>query len=97
MAKHDDAFRRRQAIIDDMLDAALRPRQAPRPPGGDALLPDIRDTIDQLLVKARPSRFLTYEDIEDALPKRDITADEVEAILTILAEHDISVEDGEGG
>jgi len=92
----DDAHARRQAIIDGLLADALRP-VFHRPPSQDALSPDIRYAIDQLLAKAEAqrSRCLTYDDLEEALPPRDVSAEDLEAIFWILAEHGIEVEDGE--
>ncbi|MCJ2133941.1 RNA polymerase sigma factor region1.1 domain-containing protein [Methylobacterium sp. J-026] len=92
----DDAHARRQAIIDGLLADALRPAFH-RPPSHEALPPDIRRAIDQLLAKAEAqrSRCLTYDDLEEALPPRDVSAEDLEAIFWILAEHGIEVEDGE--
>jgi hypothetical protein len=92
----DDAHARRQTIIDGLLADALRP-VFHRPPSHDALSPDIRRTIDQLLAKAEAQRrrCLTYDDLEEALPPRDVSAEDLEAIFWILAEHGIEVEDGE--
>ena len=92
----DDAHARRQAVIDGLLADALRPAFH-RPPSHEALPPDIRQAIDQLLAKAESqrSRCLTYDDLEEALPPRDVSAEDLEAIFWILAEHGIEVEDGE--
>ena len=46
--------------------------------------------------EAQRARRLTYEDLEEALPPRDVTAEDLEAIFWILSEHGIAVEDGEG-
>ena len=56
------------------------------------------EAIEALLAKAtaQRSRCLTYEDLEAALPARDVSAEDLEAIFWILAEHGIEVEDGEG-
>ncbi|GJD96190.1 RNA polymerase sigma factor region1.1 domain-containing protein [Methylobacterium iners] len=95
----DDAHDRRQAVIDRLLADSVRPAFVGRPPSQDALAPDLQGTIDRLLAKAAAQavRFLTYEDLEEALPKRDVTAEDLEAIFWILAEHGIAIEDGEGG
>ncbi|MCJ2050456.1 RNA polymerase sigma factor region1.1 domain-containing protein [Methylobacterium sp. J-070] len=92
----DDAHARRQAVIDGLLADALRPA-VHRPPSQDALAADIRQAIDRLLAKAESqrSRCLTYDDLEEALPPRDVSAEDLEAIFWILAEHGIEVEDGE--
>ena len=92
----DGAHARRQAVIDGLLADALRPA-VHRPPRHDALPADIRQAIDQLLAKAEAqrSRCLTYDDLEEALPPRDVSAEDLEAIFWILAEHGIEVEDGE--
>ncbi|WP_019904755.1 RNA polymerase sigma factor region1.1 domain-containing protein [Methylobacterium sp. 77] len=98
MAKNDEAHDRRQAIIDRMLAQALFPEADRRLPSHDALADDMRDTVDRLLAKAdaQHARRLTYEDLEEALPPRDVTAEDLEAIFWILSEHGIAVEDGEG-
>lgn len=98
MAKNDDAHDRRQAIIDRMLEQSLFPEVDRRLPSHDALPEDMRDTVDRLLAKAESQRArrLTYEDLEEALPPRDVTAEDLEAIFWILSEHGIAVEDGEG-
>lgn len=95
----DDAHDRRQAVIDRLLADALRPAFVGRLPSHDALAPDMQGTVDRLLAKAAAQavRFLTYEDLEEALPKRDVTPEDLEAIFWILAEHGIAIEDGEGG
>lgn len=94
----DDAHARRQAIIDGLLESALRPAFTYRLPSLDALPADIRRAVDALLAKAERQRSsaLTYEDLEEALPPRDVSAEDLEAIFWILAEHGIEVEDGEG-
>ena len=99
MGKRNEAHARRQAIIDGMLADALRPAYSYRLPSHDGLAADIRRSIDQLLAKAeaQSSRCLTYEDLEEALPPRDVSAEDLEAIFWILAEHGIEVEDGEAG
>ncbi|SFL79806.1 RNA polymerase sigma factor region1.1 domain-containing protein [Methylobacterium pseudosasicola] len=95
--REDDAHARRQAIIDGLLADALRPAFTYRVPSHDALPADIRRAIDRLLAKAETqrSRCLTYDDLEEALPPRDVSAEDLEAIFWILAEHGIEVEDGE--
>ncbi|GEP06669.1 RNA polymerase sigma factor region1.1 domain-containing protein [Methylobacterium oxalidis] len=99
MGKRDDAQARRQAIIDGMLADALRPAYTYRLPSHHALPADIRHAVDRLLAKAEAerTRCLTYDDLEEALPPRDVTPEDLEAIFWILAEHGIEVEDGEAG
>lgn len=96
-SRDDDAHARRQAVIDGLLADALRPAFTYRLPSQEALPADIRRAIDTLLAKAaaQRSRCLTYEDLEEALPPRDVSAEDLEAIFWILAEHGIEVEDGE--
>lgn len=96
--KREDAQTRRQAIIDGMLADALRPAYSFRLPGHATLPPDIRGAIDALLAKAETQRrrSLTYDDLEEALPPRDVSAEDLEAIFWVLAEHGIEVEDGQG-
>lgn len=98
MAENDEAHERRQAIIDGMLARALYLGVDHRLPSHDALADDMRETVDRLLAKAEAQRAkrLTYEDLEEALPPRDVTAEDLEAIFWILSEHGIAVEDGEG-
>ncbi|MGU3537207.1 RNA polymerase sigma factor region1.1 domain-containing protein [Methylobacterium sp. A54F] len=95
-SRRDDAHARRQAVIDGLLADALRPAYSYRLPTQEALAPDIRSAIDSLIARAdaRRSRCLTYEDLEEALPPRDVSAEDLEAIFWILAEHGIEVEDG---
>lgn len=92
-----DVQARRQAVIDGMLADALRPSFTATMPSRDSLASDIRGAIETLLAKAaaEKSRCLTYEDLEEALPPRDVSAEDLEAIFWILAEHGIEVEDGE--
>ncbi|WP_375465104.1 RNA polymerase sigma factor region1.1 domain-containing protein, partial [uncultured Methylobacterium sp.] len=96
-AGRGDAQSRRQALIDRMLADALRLPAGESVPGLDGLAVDIRRSVDILLAKAaaQKSRCLTYEDLEEALPPRDVSAEDLEAIFWILAEHGIEVEDGE--
>lgn len=95
--RDDGAHARRQAVIDGLLESALRPAFSHRLPSHDALAADIRRAIDTLLAKAEAqrSRCLTYDDLEEALPPRDVSAEDLEAIFWILAEHGIEVEEGE--
>lgn len=88
---------RRQAIIDRLLHNALTVPDRLALPSHEALPADIRRTIDRLLAKAESEkrRALTYDDLEEALPPRDVTADDLEAIFWVLAEYGIEVEDGE--
>ena len=94
----DDAQARRQRVIDGLLADALRPAISTAGPSREMLAPDIQGAIDALLAMAaaRKSLCLTYEDLEEALPARDVSAEDLEAIFWILAEHGIEVEDGEG-
>ncbi|GJD75551.1 RNA polymerase sigma factor region1.1 domain-containing protein [Methylobacterium goesingense] len=95
---HDrDAHERRQAIIDRMLAQALHPVSNDRSPSHDGLPDDMRLVVDVLLAKAEAQRQrrLTYEDLEEALPPRDVTAEDLEAIFWILSEHGIAIEDGD--
>ena len=97
MNRQDDAHDRRQAIIDRLLAEALDPAGALRLPSHDALPDDMRRTVDELLAKvdAQKTRRLTYDDLEQALPHRDVTAEDLEAIFWILSEHGIAIEDGD--
>lgn len=97
MEPSDDAHDRRQALIDRMLQEALHPLQPDRGSNHDALSEDMRRTVDTLLAKAdaQRQRRLTYEDLEEALPPRDVTAEDLEAIFWILSEHGIAIEDGD--
>ncbi|MGU3359793.1 RNA polymerase sigma factor region1.1 domain-containing protein [Methylobacterium sp. M6A4_1b] len=96
MERSDDAHERRQAIIDRMLVEALHPAFNDRSPSHDGLPDDMRTVVDVLLAKAEAQRQrrLTYEDLEEALPPRDVTAEDLEAIFWILSEHGIAIEDG---
>jgi len=98
MDQHDDAHERRQAIIDRMLTEALRPDDEDRLPSHDALPEDMRKAVDILLAKAEGQRLrrLTYDDLEEALPPRDVTSEDLEAIFWILSEHGIAIEEGDG-
>ncbi|KQP52702.1 hypothetical protein ASG40_07715 [Methylobacterium sp. Leaf399] len=97
MTEDDDAYTRRQAIIDRLLAEALDPLRASRLPSHDALSDDMRLALDSLLLKvdAMKVRRLTYEDLEQALPPRDVTAEDLEAIFWILSELGIAIEDGD--
>ncbi|MCJ2033084.1 RNA polymerase sigma factor region1.1 domain-containing protein [Methylobacterium sp. J-068] len=97
MERFDDAHDRRQAIIDRMLAEALHPAGEEGPRGHGGLSEDMRRTVDLLLAKAEAQRQrrLTYEDLEEALPPRDVTAEDLEAIFWILSEHGIAIEDGD--
>ncbi|MDB5644374.1 RNA polymerase sigma factor region1.1 domain-containing protein [Methylobacterium sp.] len=97
MGRSSEAHDRRQAIIDRLLAEALHPASEDRSPSHDALPEDMRQTVDSLLAKAdaRRQRRLTYEDLEAALPPRDVTAEDLEAIFWILSEHGIAIEDGD--
>lgn len=91
----DAAHARRQAIIDRLLHDALRKPGRVALPSHDALPADIRRTVDRLLAKADAERrtSLTYDDLEEALPPRDVTADDLEAIFWVLAEYGIEVDE----
>lgn len=97
MNQQDDAYDRRQAVIDRLLAEALQPAGALRLPSHDALPDDMRRTVDELLAKvdAQQQRRLTYDDLEQALPHRDVTSEDLEAIFWILSEHGIAIEDGD--
>ncbi|MBX9934349.1 MAG: RNA polymerase sigma factor region1.1 domain-containing protein [Methylobacterium sp.] len=94
---HDETYERRQAIIDRLLANALRSLRPPRLPSHDAMPDDIRRAVDALLekVEMQKLRRLTYDDLEEALPPRDVTAEDLEAIFWVLSEHGIAVEDGD--
>jgi hypothetical protein len=99
MDRSDDAHDRRQTIIDRMLAQALDPASNERSPSHDGLPKDMRAVVDVLLAKAEAlrQRRLTYADLEAALPLRDVTAEDLEAIFWILSEHGIAIEDGDSG
>jgi len=93
----DPAHARRQAVIDRLLSDALQVPTRHGLPSHESLPVDIRRTIDRLLAKADAEhrRSLSYDDLEEALPPRDVTADDLEAIFWVLAEYGIEVdEDG---
>ena len=96
MDRDGAARARRQAIIDRMLHDALQGVVRIALPSHDALPADIRRTVDRLLAKADAEHrtSLTYDDLEEALPPRDVTADDLEAIFWVLAEYGIEVEEG---
>ncbi|MCE4224368.1 hypothetical protein HCU64_11450 [Methylobacterium sp. C25] len=93
---NDAAHARRQAVIDRMLHDALTSVTRHALPSHYALPADIRRTVDRLLAKADAERrtALTYDDLEEALPPRDVTAEDLEAIFWVLAEYGIEVEEG---
>ena len=97
MERSDDAFDRRQIIIDRLLAEAVHPALNEQSPSHDGLPVDIRLVVDILLAKAEAQRQrrLTYEDLEEALPLRDVTAEDLAAIFWILSEHGIAIEDGD--
>ena len=92
----DTAHARRQVIIDRLLRDALKVERRMALPSHDSLPADIRRTVDRLLAKADAERrtSLTYDDLEEALPPRDVTADDLEAIFWVLAEYGIEVDEG---
>jgi len=97
MEQHDDAHDRRQAIVDGIQRLREHPVDDYRLPSHDALPEDMRKTVDILLAKAEAQRMrrLTYDDLEEALPPRDVTSEDLEAIFWILSEHGIAIEDGD--
>lgn len=97
MDRDDGTHARRQAIIDRLLSDALRGPGRLALPSHETLPADIRRTIDRLLAKADAERrrSLTYDDLEEALPPRDVTADDLEAIFWVLAEYGIEVDDND--
>lgn len=97
MDRDEALHARRQAIIDRLLANALKPPGRLALPSHDSLPADIRRTVDRLLAKADAERrrSLTYDDLEEALPPRDVTADDLEAIFWVLAEYGIEVDDND--
>jgi hypothetical protein len=97
MEHSNDAYARRQIVIDRMLADALHPASNERSPSHDGLPKDMRLVVDVLLAKAEAQRQrrLTYEDLEEALPQRDVTAEDLAAIFWILSEHGIAIEDSD--
>ncbi len=95
MDREDALHARRQAVIDRLLKNALKAPSRLALPNHDSLPADIRRTIDRLLAKADAERrrSLTYDDLEAALPPRDVTADDLEAIFWVLAEYGIEVDE----
>lgn len=95
MDRDEATYARRQAIIDRLLSDALRVPGRLVLPSHDTLPADIRRTVDRLLAKADSERrrSLSYDDLEEALPPRDVTADDLEAIFWVLAEYGIEVDD----
>ena len=95
MDRDEGTHARRQAIIDRMLRDAHKDPGRLTLPSNEALAPDIRRTIDVLVAKADAERrnSVTYDDLEEALPPRDVTAEDLEAIFWVLAEYGIEVEE----
>lgn len=95
MDRDEGTHARRQAIIDRLLHDAHKAPGRLSLPSHESLPADIRRTIDVLVAKADAERrtSVTYDDLEEALPPRDVTAEDLEAIFWVLAEYGIEVEE----
>lgn len=95
MDRDEGTHARRQAIIDRLLHDAHQASGRLSLPSHESLPPDIRRTVDVLVAKADAERrtSVTYDDLEEALPPRDVTAEDLEAIFWVLAEYGIEVEE----
>src|SRR5262245_32272340 len=77
---------------------------APAAPGAPVSEADKAGNMKKLMAKGRAKGFLTYQDVNDALPDEVVSSEQIDDVLSLLGEEGIevldkgrSVDDDSGG
>ena len=64
--------------------------------GGDAPLIDLNDaSLKKLIARAKKRGYLTYDELNDALPQGEMSSDQIEDITSALSEMGINIVENE--
>ena len=75
------------ALASGVPDFGLRPSQRPPKTGKD------RKEVQALLEKGKARGFLTYDEVNDALPPEMVTSEQIDELMMLLADEEIEVVD----
>ena len=78
--------------------AAAQTQEAPAPKteGGDApLLDNLNAAVKKMIVEGKEKGFVTYDNLNKALPPEQVSSEQIEDTMTMLSEMGINVVDSE--
>ncbi len=76
---------------DDAADGA----QTPPTPGDSPLLDSTNASVKKLIAKAKERGYITYDELNAALPSEEMTSEQIEDTMSMLSEMGINVVEGE--
>ncbi len=79
------------AAKDETQDAA----QTPATPGDRPLLDSTNASVKKLIAKAKERGYITYDELNAALPSEEMTSEQIEDTMSMLSEMGINVVEGE--
>jgi RNA polymerase primary sigma factor len=79
------------AAKDDTQEAA----QTPATPGDSPLLDSTNASVKKLIAKAKERGYITYDELNAALPSEEMTSEQIEDTMSMLSEMGINVVEGE--
>ena len=69
--------------------------QTPSTPGDSPLLDSTNASIKKLIAKAKERGYITYDELNAALPSEEMTSEQIEDTMSMLSEMGINVVEGE--
>ena len=69
--------------------------QTPATPGDSPLLDSTNASIKKLIAKAKERGYITYDELNAALPSEEMTSEQIEDTMSMLSEMGINVVEGE--
>jgi RNA polymerase primary sigma factor len=69
--------------------------QAPATPGDSPLLDSTNASVKKLIAKAKERGYITYDELNAALPSEEMTSEQIEDTMSMLSEMGINVVEGE--
>jgi RNA polymerase primary sigma factor len=75
------------------LDAVIEDDVEATGPGGEGVRPANRAEIKALLDRGREKGFLTYDEVNDALPTDIVSSDQIDDVMSMFGENDIELVD----
>ena len=69
--------------------------QTPAAPGDSPLLDSTNASIKKLIAKAKERGYITYDELNAALPSEEMTSEQIEDTMSMLSEMGINVVEGE--
>ncbi|NQW12553.1 MAG: sigma-70 family RNA polymerase sigma factor, partial [Alphaproteobacteria bacterium] len=71
------------------------PREGETPPPDGPLMDNINQAVKNLIKKGKERGFLTYDEVNDALPQEEMSSEQIEDIMSALNEMGVNVVENE--